>query len=420
MKSPTAKQVAFVLLVALVLRLVAAWAWQARLDAPFRFGDSFSYWHLGRALAAGEPYRYGEYGFVFRTPGYPVLLAPIFWVAGPDASPLWGRVLGAVFGTLSVFGVWWLAQRLFDPRAGILAAVIAAVYPGAIVTSVLVLSEAPFCPLMLAHLALWTAAWQAATPSRNSLFAFLGGLMAGAATLVRPSWLLFTPLAILVGLIASGQRRRSLAVGAVMLLGLVTAMLPWWIRNARLTGHFVATSLQVGASLYDGWSPDATGASNMEFVGRFVDLERRASADLPEDDPAAFEYRLDRRMRTAAVQWALQHPGRAAELAVIKFLRMWNVWPNEQALSSWPVRVIILGSYLPVLVLAIVGAARTVRRGLPYVFCWLPAVYFTLLHVVFVSSIRYRQPAMLGLIVLAAGVVSEEVWRSRSMRKTEV
>ena len=61
------------------------------------------------------------------------------------------------------------------------------------------------------------------------------------------------------------------------------------------------------------------------------------------------------------------------------------------------------------------SAARTLRRGWPYVLCWLPAVYFTLLHMVFVSSIRYRQPAMLGLMVLAAGVVG--CWRVRDRRE---
>ena len=92
-------------------------------------------------------------------------------------------------------------------------------------------------------------------------------------------------------------------------------------------------------------------------------------------------------------------------MAAVKLVRMWNVWPNEAGFSAWPIRLAVALSYAPVLVLGMIGVAGTIRRGWPYVLCWLPAVYFTGLHVIFVSSIRYRQPAMLGLIVLAAGVV---------------
>jgi len=62
--------------------------------------------------------------------------------------------------------------------------------------------------------------------------------------------------------------------------------------------------------------------------------------------------------------------------------------------------------YVPIVLLALLGAAATIRRGWPYVLCWLPAAYFSLLHMVFVSSIRYRQPAMLGLMILAGGALS--------------
>ena len=59
--------------------------------------------------------------------------------------------------------------------------------------------------------------------------------------------------------------------------------------------------------------------------------------------------------------------------------------------------------YVPIMLLALVGVWRTRRLDWPYRLCWLPAVYFTLLHVVFVASMRYRDPAMLVMIVLAAG-----------------
>jgi hypothetical protein len=63
----------------------------------------------------------------------------------------------------------------------------------------------------------------------------------------------------------------------------------------------------------------------------------------------------------------------------------------------------LAATYTPVLILALVGGWRFATRGWPYALCLLPALYFTLLHVVFVSSIRYREPAMMTLIVLAAG-----------------
>jgi len=443
------RQLGLLLAVALAARLGASLYWQARLDrqhARFEFGDSESYWTLARAIAECGPYRYGsEEAQIFRTPGYPLLLAPLFRIAQGDPPVFWARVEGAVFGTLAVGGVWWLARELFDARAGLIAGAVAAFYPGAVAISVLVLSEVPFCPLMLLQLALWTVAWKADPPRRAAVPALLAGVVAGAATLVRPSWLLFTPFAVAVGLVVRGRehpadsrmgaarhsafsiqhsafstqpsprpspqgRGRHAWIGLAMLAGLILTMIPWWTRNARVCGRFVPTTLQVGASLYDGLNPQATGASNMDPVPECVEelRQRAASGEVPRD--AALEVELDRRFRAAAWAFARENPASVARLAAVKLLRMWNVWPNEPSFAAWPIRLAVVLSYLPVLVLGILGAAGTIRRGWPYVLCWLPAVYFTLLHVIFASSIRYRQPAMLGLMVLAAGAVGS--WRS--------
>ncbi len=432
MKQSSWRQLAVLLVLAFLVRLAAGWAWQLRLGDKVAMGDTESYWQIGKAIARGEPYEYGTtHARVFRTPGYPALLAPVFLLTDDrHTALLLARAEAALFGSLAVLGVWGLTRLLFDGRAALLAAMLATFYPGAIVLGVLILSEAPFCPLILLQLALWGLAWKAPSTGRRTLWAFAAGLAAGVATLMRPSWLLFTPLAasvaVVAGLIAGwrngGSRHDNLdskrhqftchlAITFWMLLGLALAMLPWWIRNASVTGRFVPTTLQVGASLYDGLNPDATGASHMDFVARFEAEERQAEEKTPADRREPLEWRLDHRLREEALTWARANPGRAMQLAGVKFLRMWNVWPNEPRLSaSWPVCLAVFFTYTPLLILAIMGAWRTVGRGWPYILCCLPAVYLTLLHVVFVSSIRYRDPAMLALLALAAGAG----WRKKS------
>jgi 4-amino-4-deoxy-L-arabinose transferase-like glycosyltransferase len=404
------------LVAAFAVRLAAGFWWQSRLPdkEPFGFADSESYWSLGRSMARGDAYEFGEDRFqVFRTPGYPVLLAGLMSVVGDDDPPLigqvrWARALSALLGVITVGGVIWLAWLLFDERTALLAGALAAFYPGAIAMSTFVLSEAPFCPLMLAHLICWCVAWRAEDRQRQVSWGFIAGLAAGLATLVRPSWLLFTPMALIMGLTFVRGRGRQLMIGTLMLLGLVMTMTPWWVHNYHVTGRFVPTTLQVGASLYDGWNPKATGGSDMRFVDDFLlaqwtaDSKRGASLE-------GFEVRLDRRMLDAAIAWARENPGRVCELALIKLLRMWNVWPNAADLQSWPLRVAVMIGYTPLLIFGVWGAWRFARGGWPYVLCFLPAIYFTLLHIVFVSSIRYREPAMLTLIVLAAGAISQIV-----------
>jgi len=397
------------------LRLAAGFWWQNRLpqDTKFGFPDSESYWMLAETIANGQPYQTNPDRRVFRTPGYPLLLAGLFWSADDEPPVVWARVLNALLGTLAVGGVILLARLLFNEKTALVAGVAAALYPGAISTSTFILSEAPFCPFMLLHLVLWTLAWRATERKRQAVLGAAGGVLGGIAALMRPSWLLFVPFAIAVGLASRREPGRHLWTGAWMVAGLVVAMMPWWIRNWSVTGHFVPTTLQVGESLYDGLNPRATGASDMAFVDRFREELRREDAQrgASVSDGASFEQRLDQRMRDAAVAWAKANPGRALRLAAVKFWRIWNIWPNESSLRHPLFCMVVAVGFLPLLIFGICGAWKYAGRGWPYVLCFLPAVYFTCLHMVFVGSIRYRQPAMLPLIVLGAGFVGQSIWK---------
>ena len=403
------------LLAALAIRLASGVWWQSRLPAgtPFRFGDSETYWELGKTIAQGKPYQYGE-ARIFRTPGYPVLLAGLFKLAGDGRDPLhephvlWGRALSALLGTLMVGGTGALAHLLFGGRTAVAAGALAAVYPEAIALGTFILSEAPFCPLMLLQLIAWTLAWKSQGVRKQAIWSIAAGVAGGLATLMRPSWLLFIPFALVFGLAFYRERTRQLAIVGVMAAALGLTMLPWWIRNYQVAGRFVPTTLQVGASLYDGIGPQADGSSEMSFVPRFVREQRaadQAALAAGEQLDGIFEDRLDRRMQTAAINWARQNPGRVLKLAGIKFVRMWSPVPNAAEFQSTPLRLALAITYTPIILLALAGLWKFAGRGWPYLLCFLPAIYFTCLHCVFVSSLRYRQPAMLPLIVLAAGLV---------------
>ncbi len=402
---------ALILLLAFALRLGGAIGWErftaSRGEAPFFFGDSDSYWQLGRALASGVPYEHDpvRHWKLFRMPGYPLVLAPLFLMT--DDPPVFAaRVENAVLGCLTVLLTGTVALALFgDRRLALWAMLFAAAMPELLFQSVCVLSEELSCVMTLALiLALIVLARSRFSPAR----AVWVGLFWALGVYVRPDALCLFPFIVCMFFLFRDTRafvaryaRRAVLCGVILLAVFIALMSPWWIRNACLTGRFIPTTLQVGASLYDGLSPTAGGGSDMAFVDRFRgELDRQAAAD-PDGNREFYEVRLDRAMKEAAIDWVRKHPKEAIRLAGVKFFRLWNVFPNESAFSAVPARLLICLTFLPVGVGAVWGAWR-LRRVRLVRLLWIPAVYVTLLHLIFVSSLRYRSPILPELVILAA------------------
>ena len=396
------RSIYLIVVLAIGLRLAAGAYLEWRLTAgqQFEMGDSHGYWRLGECIAAGKPYYYGEADAqVFRMPGYPTLLAPIFLLVSPNASPMWGRALSALLGGLTAALMVWWGVLLFDLRAGLTAGWITAVYPGAVAMGAFVLSEAPFMPLLVTHLALSTAAFKAGTPRNGLMLSIAAGLAAAGAVYMRPSWLLFVPFSVLIGVLRFRDRWRIAGQNAVALAVICLCLVPWWVRNYRVTGHVVLTTLQVGVSLYDGLNANADGSSNMNFS--LGDIVSNSGANRHD------EFTINRTYQNNAIGWARTNPVRVIQLIGIKFSRMWSVIPNEPMFRSWLLMLGIAVTFTPLVGLGLYGLMTFSRQGWPYFLAGLPALYFTLLHVVFVASIRYREPAMLGMIVLASGVIAD-------------
>jgi hypothetical protein len=188
-------------------------------------------------------------------------------------------------------------------------------------------------------------------------------------------------------------------ITTLILLGLVMVMSPWWVRNAHVLGRFVPTAVWMGASLYDGLNAEATGASNMNF---------RASPEFWPLDELDQDQTLARR----AIAFALEQPGRALELAVIKLGRFWSPWPNAAGIRSWPLTLasaVVLTPVLASLALGLWARRYDIRS---WVLLAGPLLYFCALHLVFASSMRYRIPGEVPALGLSAlGVAQAAAFR---------
>lgn len=415
-----------VLFIAFSVRIAAAWVWHdATIDSGrlFRLGDSDSYWVLAGHIARGEAYQYGgPDASIFRAPLYPIVLAPLTLIEDASCAVWWARVLGCACGTVAVALVMRLAGNIGGSRAALLAGCVAALTPGAIGMSIVILSEAIFCPLMLLVLVGWRKAIVSHEMRPVAKLSLLSGVASGLAILARPSWLLFMPLAGTLVLALHPRRGHQLRVLLLMAIGCCAVMSPWWVRNARLTARFVPTTLQVGASLVDGLHEGASGASdeNMEFVNHFIAEQQQADAAWADSHRSrqagkaaetewetlvarsTFEYRLNARMQQAALEWASKNLSVAFRLSVVKFAKTWSLWPSAGEVGSTGLRTALTLGCLGVLACAVTASWMLARESAWSVaVCWMPAVYFTLLHMVFVGSIRYREPAILVLTALA-------------------
>lgn len=400
-----------VLAIAFAARVIAAIAIQASLppgEDDYIPGDATGYRNLAQDIANG-----GEYAFytpprrVLRMPGFPAILAGSLLVFGP--SPMAARLLLAVIGTFGCALVYVLGRRLFDERVGLIGAAITAVLPTFVGFSPLFLSETAFAVTLVASLIPAAALLQGLSHPETSISKSLYraascGALIGLACYMRPSWLLWAPIVGVFALFAG--RAKPVTWAALVVLGASTflTLLPWAIRNHRVTGHFVLTTLWMGPSLYDGLNPAATGDSEMSFFDNENLLATMS------------EYDVNKEYARRAREFAWTNPGRAIQLGLIKLWRYWKPWPNAGQFGSWPAWIAVLASSLP-LFAATAWGIWTARPGWIVLALTLgPVLYFAAVHAVFVGSIRYRLPAEYPMTLLAAAGLQAVLTRQRPPR----
>jgi 4-amino-4-deoxy-L-arabinose transferase-like glycosyltransferase len=410
-----------VLLTILGVALSVRLAWMIwTVPTPLWLSDEQFYNAAALSIARGHGYsvifdangwRPGGDATAFWPPAYSAFLAAVYTLFGEHLAV--ARVANVVAGACVIVPVYFIGVQLFDERAAIAGAAIAALSPSLIFWTPVLLSETLFTFLFACVVALLLDSVDN-EGHLNGTRAVLTGVLIGATALVRGEIFVLLLVAPLWWTLMGVAWIRSLRLTLVMASAALVCVAPWLARNVVVfDSPVLATNL--GYDLRVGNAPYATG--------RYVLPQDLWAAD-PPTTFTEHETVFNDLGRRRAVSYALSHPGRELELAVRKIEWLWR--PDSDVLTHVssngltplpsgavaPLRLLIDVAYVLLVGLAAAALVRIKTSGTRLVLPWLIVLVWSALHVAFFGEPRYHLPLLAVMSPMAGATV---VWLSESL-----
>jgi 4-amino-4-deoxy-L-arabinose transferase-like glycosyltransferase len=358
-------------------------------------GDS-QFFHAEANLVADgrgyiEPFLDAAYGVHVPTaahpPLYPTVLAAWSWLGGDGV--LAQRSLGALFGAVTILLVALIGRRVGgSDRVGLVAALIAALYPLFVAADGAPMSESLYGMLIAACLLVAIRLREQPTPAKA---AALGALIALAA-LTRSEALL---LLLLVGLPLTYRSWRSTAA---LIAACIVVLTPWTIRNFNAFDRFTLISHNDSTVLAGANCPATYHGADLGSW-RFDCISPRTT--LKEGRQAAT-------WRQEGIDYARDHAGRLPVVVPVRVLRTWDLWQPRRQLdlaegrAKWAEGAGVVAYFL-LAPFALWGAVLLWRRRRDLALILLaPALLATLSSAIGYGNPRFRHAFEISYVVLAA------------------
>jgi hypothetical protein len=211
-----------------------------------------------------------------------------------------------------------------------------------------------------------------------------------ASILLRPGAVFLAAVGALAVVVLRRAEGSSLKAAGIVCGILLVGLSGWAWRNDRVTGEWIWLTTRGGISLYDGFRPGADGGSDLKHTKTMPEV-----AGLSEREWNAF-------FRERAVTLARSEPLRTVKLAWLKFARTWALTPNVPEHRAGAKALLSACWMTGLLVTAATGAWCLRRRPPIWLLLAAPVAATTLLHIVYVGSVRYRVPVMPMVIIFSA------------------
>jgi 4-amino-4-deoxy-L-arabinose transferase-like glycosyltransferase len=379
-----------------------------------------TYGQIAENLAAGHGYRvYPDTASTLsREPGYPVLLAGVFWLFGEDLITV--QLTNMLFTFAAAGLIALLARRVSASKVVILGAPLLYLFhPGTLIAE----SRGGVETWFTFFVVLFMLTVYRAIQTHGWFDYLLSGAALGATVLTRSTPILFPVflLAYLATIEPKGSRFRLYRNVIVMAATALVVLSPWIVRNYLLVGKFVPTSSVLGISAHAGLYNNThySGAESWAMVDQQGARERRRSAEelgypfkvealgyfqdfySSRDEVKFSDYLLNR-----VITEYRRSPGLFVKCVGAN---LFNFWFRGKTVESTRLNLIL---EVPNLLLAMAGLVIAVRNGLfnavaPML---LLIAYLVAVSVVVLAQARYSVPLIPFLSILEC-IAVDGIWR---------
>jgi 4-amino-4-deoxy-L-arabinose transferase-like glycosyltransferase len=376
---------------------------------PPGLDDQFYFSALPKLLADGHgfvaPFKVYFQHVTVATAEHPPLYSVV--LAGPaligldsaDAFRLAGSVFGA--GTIALVGL--LGRRLAGDRAGLIAAGIAAIYPTLVAADGALMSETLYGLLTAASL---LAAYRLVDAPGAGRAAVLGALVALTA-LTRGEALVLLPLVLIPVVWRRGAwQRDGLRAAGVALVAFLIVLTPWTARNWIVFNRPVAIATNSGTAVA-GANCAVTYASGDHLGGWYPPCIK--------EHPGKNEAEHHAEALKDGVRYADHHLGRLPVVLAARLGRVWSVYKPFAIPEGRSVRVQKVGviAFFLLVPFGVAGYFLLRRRGEVTWILLAPFIIVAVTALTTYGNLRFREPAEIALVVLAA-IALDELLRRRS------
>ncbi len=409
----------FWLLVAgLIVNVTAAFLLRSHTTVATVDADESEYWNIASDLHAhglsGIPAR--------RTLPFPLLLATLRGLVGDNYFHV-QLLVSALLSLSPVLAFWLVRRQLGSGRTAMLAGVVFLLWPPFALYGASIYSDSIALLLFLVYLLAFPVSSAAAFPaagafaSRRWLQFGLAGALLGLCLQMKPLYLLYTPIAFVLAILAETSFKRGVAAAVVLTAGCLVVVAPWSAYVSGREGHFILVSANDGETLAGGLNPTlmkmddsgvfvtAGGRSTWVGPGKWISMDQ--TGYLSAEELALPYSQASKLMSERARAWIKDNPRAVAYLSARKLLYMWGIYPFWNGMTQ------SLFGNIPLLLLTAAAAVSLwINRHAwrPLALFWTLPVLSSLVALVSWGSWRFRMPADAGLIVLAT--LLWVTWRS--------